>query len=709
MSFVSTKGIYHVALDGVGLLLQGAPDRMAYRQQQAPVYGQRFASGDRDYNDLSQWWYFIQTDWSGGFKDTIAWANDAKYYYSTNIDTWSEPGGIKLARDPVSDEDFSETIYCGALAGIGTGDPTVYQFVGTGDDGSSRPHVYRASIGQGNAWTDVSTTTIDTNQNIVSQVSGRNGTLYVSTVGVGATDVVLIYDGTTWTDCSATINGFFTYQMMSSRCHCHYQGTTYVFGDNSINGQYGLVKTSTRYPSGANWSLEFEKVGVDGLPVACIARSGYIYYLVNSSFGMELYKWDIANNVDTLLRVFPNASSDNWGMGDKLLVDLNGTIIVTIPSREVWSLSSSDVLTRLWVRDDFKNNNISSSLAVGYLYGGAVVSENKVWWGNLMYDGVGFHNTWRPDDDSTNLVKNLYVDSADRIIQKFSNDESIIYMVHPSNWSNYKGATDNANYIIFNNFDNVAGVDKIAFSLTLLFKPLASGQSIEIEYFLGEMVASPSWVSLGTASATLDGTTVRDKTFFFGTSVIFKKIWFRVKLEAGGSDTPTLNDVVMEYLPVPTYKKLWVLRVNCADELKRLDGQDLKVKARELRGRLEVAWWTKALLDFQDFDYATTTVSDNPLSSSNATITVPSGGTRDFPEQGRLRIEDEEIFYTGKTNTTFTGCTRGARGTRAASHVQNTVINNAYKVLVTELSNEVPIALEGKELEYVTQITIRES
>lgn len=707
MSFVSTKGIYHVALDGVGLILQGAPDRPAYHQQQAPVYGQRFASGDRDYNDLSQWWYFVQTDWSGGFKDEQAWANDAKYYQSFNIDTWSEIGAIKLARNPVLDEDFTDNLECGASVSI---NGTSYQVVGTVDASDSRPHVYRASQGQGNSWTDISTTTIGTNQNVIAQLSSRNGILWVSTVGVGNTWVVITYDGTTWTDQSANINtgAGLTYSPASSRTHCHYQGTTYVFVDNSFNHQYALVKTTKTNPSAAgDWTKVFEQLGVDSLPVASLASNGNIYFLTNGgSSGMELWVYNIAGATNTLLRTFPNTGSNNWGVGDKLLVDLNGTIIVTVPD-QIWQIQNG-ALSRIWTRDDNKSN-IFFSTPMAYIASGCVVSDSKCWWGNLMYDGTNFHNTWRNVEDDTNGYRPMYVDVADRIWGVTTADTSKLNVVHTRNWSEYKGATDNVNYLVFSNFDNVAGVDKLAFSLTLLFKPFASGQSIEIEYLLGELTSSASWTSLGTASATLDGTTVRDKTFFFGTNVIFKKIWFRVKLEAGGSNTPTLNDIVMEYLPIPTYRKLWVLRANCGDEVNRLDGQQVEKKGRELRGRLEVAWWTKALLDFQDFDFAQTTVQNNPLSSSDTILTVPNGGTLDFPEQGRLKIEDEEIFYTGKTATTFTGLTRGARGTRAASHAQNTVVHNGYKVIVTELQNDVPVALEGKQMEYVTQITVREA
>lgn len=711
MSFVSTKGIYHVAIDGVGLILQGAPDRMAYRQQQAPVYGQRFASGDRDYNDLSQWWYFVQTDWSGGFKDSVSWANDAKYYYSTNIDTWSEQGAIKLARNQVLDEDFNEDIICGAVVTIAG---TNYQVVGGTDGSDSRPHIYRASQGQGNSWTDISTTTIGTNQNVISQLSSQSGILWVSTVGVGNTWVVITYDGTTWTDQSANINtgAGLTYSPASSRTHCHYQGTTYVFVDNSFNNQYALVKTTKTNPSAAgDWTKVFEMLNVDGLPVASCAVAGNIYYLVNGgTLGMELWVYNIAGATNTLLQSFPNTGSANWGVGDKLIVNLNGVLIISLPSNQIWTLNTSTgALVRIWFKDSDKAN-LDFNISTPVITNGCVISESKAHWGNAVYDGVNLHTGYRDFNDGTNSLYMLYVDAADRIWQTSSGDASKLYVSHPSNWSDYKGATDNKNYLIFSNFDNVAGVDKIAYSATILFKPLASGQSIEVEYLLGELTSGASWTSLGTASATIDGTTVRDKTFFFGTAVIFKKIWFRVKLEAGGSNTPTMNDLVMEYLPIPTYKKLWILRANCGDEVNRLDGQQVDKKGRELRGRLEVAWWTKAILDFQDFDYATTTVQNNPLAASDTTLTVPAGGTRDFPEQGRLKIEDEEIFYTGKTDTTFTGLTRGARGTRAVSHAQNTVVNNAYKVIITDLANDVPIALEGKQgMEYVTQLTIREA
>jgi hypothetical protein len=61
-----------------------------------------------------------------------------------------------------------------------------------------------------------------------------------------------------------------------------------------------------------------------------------------------------------------------------------------------------------------------------------------------------------------------------------------------------------------------------------------------------------------------------------------------------------------------------------------------------------------------------TTLTDNPLSDSATTVNVIS--TTGFPTAGYVTVEFEIIAYTGKTGTSFTGCTRGADGTAASSH-----------------------------------------
>jgi hypothetical protein len=66
---------------------------------------------------------------------------------------------------------------------------------------------------------------------------------------------------------------------------------------------------------------------------------------------------------------------------------------------------------------------------------------------------------------------------------------------------------------------------------------------------------------------------------------------------------------------------------------------------------------------FSDLAY---TALNGGINNSVTTITVTS--TTGFPTTGQIRITNEVITYTGVTPTTFTGCTRGSRGTTAASH-----------------------------------------
>jgi hypothetical protein len=64
-------------------------------------------------------------------------------------------------------------------------------------------------------------------------------------------------------------------------------------------------------------------------------------------------------------------------------------------------------------------------------------------------------------------------------------------------------------------------------------------------------------------------------------------------------------------------------------------------------------------------DTAYTTLSAN---INNSVTTIPVVSTTNFPTVGQIRIAAEVITYTGITSTSFTGCTRGARGSANAAH-----------------------------------------
>jgi hypothetical protein len=60
---------------------------------------------------------------------------------------------------------------------------------------------------------------------------------------------------------------------------------------------------------------------------------------------------------------------------------------------------------------------------------------------------------------------------------------------------------------------------------------------------------------------------------------------------------------------------------------------------------------------------------------NNAVTTITVDSTAGFGNTGELLIDSERITYTGRTGTTFTGCTRGANGSSAASHADNAAVS----------------------------------
>jgi hypothetical protein len=95
-------------------------------------------------------------------------------------------------------------------------------------------------------------------------------------------------------------------------------------------------------------------------------------------------------------------------------------------------------------------------------------------------------------------------------------------------------------------------------------------------------------------------------------------------------------------------------------------------------------------------------ITDNPqttlngsISSSATTITTVASGTAAFGASGSLKIDNETIYYTGKSSNQFTGVLRGRDGTVATSHVSGRIITSPLlSVHHRTLANAI-IAVEG--------------
>lgn len=54
--------------------------------------------------------------------------------------------------------------------------------------------------------------------------------------------------------------------------------------------------------------------------------------------------------------------------------------------------------------------------------------------------------------------------------------------------------------------------------------------------------------------------------------------------------------------------------------------------------------------------------------------TIPVSSTTDFLDSDYIYIGNEKIAYSGKTSTTFTGCSRGVAGTTATAHSAESMV-----------------------------------
>jgi hypothetical protein len=98
---------------------------------------------------------------------------------------------------------------------------------------------------------------------------------------------------------------------------------------------------------------------------------------------------------------------------------------------------------------------------------------------------------------------------------------------------------------------------------------------------------------------------------------------------------------------------------------------------------------------------------------TNVATTINVASTDDFvlpADSGTLRtyllLNDEIIEYTGKTNTSFTGCSRGQFGTIAVAHNINDNIESAYRLVGNLRDLSLKLMLSGINTPYATDIPI---
>lgn len=684
---------YHIALDSQGYVLAGSPTSPKRTMERAPVFGNRFATGDRDFTDLSLWWYWAQTDWSGGFKDNPEWKDDAKYYFSTNIDAYNKVGSISLSFDIVSENDFNDTIKCGITATVaGVSNKYVGTHEASGDDICN---IYKEDSG----WSEILGANVNSGQEDCVQLLGHKDNLW-AIFSSSINTVCLDYDGSSWTDHTAAINAASTMaQITNGNCMAEIVGSLYALFSNGITDDITMMKTDD---NGSNWTEVFYKdeflEGVD-----MIEYNGDIYYLLtnNTRDFIELRIYDISASADKLIKRFNNVNlTITEALGGKMLFNMGNNLVITIPDKEIWEYNAStNLLQRIYEQDSVKKS--IGTEAYGYIDAGGIEKGPKIFWGNLIYDGTYFYNNIKDaDDDTTKNLYPIYIGSDDIIYWISSNDTTALFK---DSTTVFKSGADK-NFIQFSEEQTLSTIEKLVHSVTLIFDAFDTGEEIEVQYSTD---GGSTFTVLGQASATLDGTSVTQKELLFGIDVTYTKIIFRVFLNGDGTSTPTLKDISLKYLPIPDYKYSWSFNIDASNSIVLMDRKSQETKKGiDIRHALRTSFLKKEILVFEDVDYAENQLNE-ALDSSETEITLDDASS--FPEQGRIKIEDEEILYTGKTKTTLTGCTRGYRGTNAVAHNDDTAVTNKYNILITDYKESTPLSNEASPEEFIVALQLIET
>ncbi len=704
---IVTKGKYNIALEDQGLMLQGLPDTPAYLVSQAPIYSNRFAQGDRTYNDFSFWWFWSQSDFSGGYKNEVIWQDDAKFFESEGVTVSEQVGSIRLnfrllgTQRTVADKNIEYR----AFADVGNEGLILYGYNKTDDKGVAW------DIDDEAAPVYTSATLVQLN----TAISADGDSVLIGARGTGGTSS--LRSGIN----ASTFVGAFANNVNEI---VFYEATKYwyIMDDDlqlwkmayggTVPSSVAVASLFPPYTGNNNLSMFWNR-GYKWRGRGMIIVGDRIYFTIpeglgSTSWRSHLWAYDISEIAYVPIYTWETGFGTRSFIARDSIIYFFGTNATT-NRIEIWKYSTTagtmELLHKIGRAGETYTLLTDPVRDQDFIYFGVDdgSSDNQVW--VLDRDDHVYSAVTPPSQFATRLEMlamggdgNLAIIKHDHTSEVGNN--SIAYFdAIPKNDRQLTG------YVKTSIHDaDVPTIDKLYHSVTINFDTLVSGHSIAVHYSIDGGV---TLTSLGTVAFTTDGA-VNNKTFLFTDAIVAKTLMLKFILTGnGGTDTPALNDFSCKFVPMTNYAKTWTVRINCGDDVLDLAGFPVPKRGRELSGFLEKAWLTKEILSFQDLEYANTQLN-GALTSAATTITVDS--TVDFPEVGRLLIDNEEILYTGKTPTTFTGCVRGIHGTAAASHLDNAAVYTGYnRVIITDFQKRVPILQRDKDIEPIITLSLREA
>ena len=660
---------YWKILQQQGYLLSGIPQSPARIMKESSVFGTFPTQIDLEWKDSSSFVPWCQTDFSGGFQSE-KWKDDAKFKKGTGLEYISKYGELTLLNNKSATlKDFGSGFTFGAAVEYDR--DTVGLVIGvTKAAGASQLWKMNTSDSftqiTGGTWANI---------NAVHDMDELQGKAYIG-LTVSSGSPLKTYNGSAVAD--ITLTGALASSTII-RMVKRIEGRLYAGGytGTAANGDSLMYSDD----EGSTWTAIITKTGKNRQITQGVDNLGTLYFLIedgsrtelwwcNDTITTQIYRWDDLTNPRIkawLGKVYVEGKEN----GKLMRFEWNGATLKSVFEEKI---SGLDLDTSPMVV--YKNNLHS--------YG-------------LVYDGLFHFPSWIFKYSSDKIYPFAVFGSSSAQVPYFYGLNGSNLIITKLNTSAYL-TTGNTITGIFNG--GKPAVDKLWHSVTISFKALVSGQTIVVAYSTDD---EGTWTDVGTISPTAGET---EKTLYFVNNTTSKRIQVRLTLTGGGTNTPSVYDFIVRFLPLADGKFEWALRLNCSDNLMLLDGKTHEPKrASELRNLLQVARFKNQIVEFQDVDFAETLLNET-LTATDTTITVDS--TSDFPEQGRIKIDQEEILYTGKTATNFENCVRGSRGTKPTAHSDDVRVHNAFNVILTNIQETNPVAPSAKITEAVVATALKE-
>lgn len=642
---------YDVGLDSQGYIIK----KQTYVKALQQPFVDQMVDHEPTVSDFSFWKFFLQSDWSGGF-DEIQLVAPNVFYASSNIDIHYKNGEFRLFKTLSSD----------LATGVISTDITVpLQFNGKFYLLAGR-YVYVSTDG----------TTFSEAKDLGSGKTGsdmtvHNGQLYVACGASG----FYSFDGSTW----SSISTAFTPDYLTT----WWNGNT----ETLIGTDDNVVKSSV--DDGANWTtvktfsadetIYIKKPIVYLKKVFFFASKG-----ASTSAPHTLYLYDGLNVLD-----FWETEHD-VAVRPHVYLNRLWWVVIAKNYETVYSFDGSEIVP------EFQINDTNHTVPVNWCN-----FDDKMW---LSFKHTQASSNYVIAYDGEKWSKPLLITSTANEYYSMGVFKNNIYFCHNDGVVKNLATTYSASGTLDSSeLDmNLMNIDKLGMDIIVNFDKLAANCSVRADYQLDN---SGSWTQAGATFSTANGTRA---IFPFAANTKFKKMQYRITLASSdGASTPVVKDVIIRYIPLADVRYKWGFDILAINDIRLLNSVKETKTGEQLIAELHNSKEKQQVLDFEDIDYAATAINDgDDITATDTTITVDS--TTGFPAKGRLRIENEEILYTGTTSVTFTGCTRGARGTQAVAHANDVAVTNVYKVLIYDYDKQVPEINDSDGLESFIKVSLIE-